>query len=435
MSDSAVMKTLASLAKQTSLTQDDTNNALMGLFPDLDFLDEGESTNVVIRRFTPWYMTNKVKSKNLTSVLKSLDLIYPKLYLNHNTLDNYFSTDIRKPIAKRFGNKSEEHKLSLELTALTWDQKGEVIKKAKEKVTEKNSYRTIFSGNRVLKLIKDNITSTDVLRKAVALLLASGARPNEMFGKGVFTPIEDHPHWIKQVYIAKRRGEEGEPVIKPIIYLTAKEFIEEVQIMREGLAKRYKHIIVEKTGQVSSSVSTAANDMAKVIFEHQEKMTLYKSKDLYGSLSYDIYGKVSGPLGDNHSLSMWLQKLFGHASSGTVNNYSGYAIEHDVIPNEVVLARQEVIEAQIDDLKERLEEKKIPEADPEPDDPIPVDGDIFKNPKLEAILVKLKVIYDSWKSQHPKSKLTLTIFEELTRGKAVRRIIRLAFNRFKEVKA
>jgi hypothetical protein len=430
MTDAKVIKLLSILAKYEELDHETVNEKIMELFPDLDFLDSGESTNVVIRRFTPWYMT-KIANKNLKAVLKSLDVIYPKLYKNMNTLDNYFSTDIRKPIAKRFGHKSPEHEMSLELTALSWEKKGEIIKKAKDKVQFKQNNRQTFDAKRIIQLIRDNITSDDVIRKSVALLLASGCRPIELYAKANFELVANETHWIKQDFIAKRRGEAGEPVIKPIVYLTSQQFIEEVEIMREGLKDRYKTIINPKNDQLSSSINSRANEIAKLMFENEEDLTLYSTKKLYGLSSYDIYGKVPNRFGNNVSYPTWLSQIYGHKGEGAVANYSHFELKHDEVSSDTILAKQEVIEAKMEELEARVNEKQIPEIEPEPDDPIPVDMDIFKNPKLKAILGKLLVIYEEWIEEHPNSKLTLTNFEGLCKGKAVRRIIRLAYNRFK----
>lgn len=430
MADKTFITLLTKLSKNKQLTMEITNFEIEQAFPKKEFLDSDEkNTNILIRKLIPYKLARLVHS-NLEVVFKLINKVYPKLYENQTTLDNLFSTDVRKVISKRFGVNSPEHRKSKKLVALTYEDKGQILKDAKEKVVKKQQNRTEYSTDQIIKIIQDNVISEDPFRKATALACAAGTRPIELFTKSDFKlatlepnnpSYKDRDHYVDQNGIAKKKGVET-TIIKPILYLTAQQFIDNLKEMRTAINARYPKILT-KNGQLNGSIGTQANKAAKTIFEHQGDFTFYTTRKLYGLLSYDLYGKKPNMYGANMSYASWLSKVLGHKEGDltTSLNYSHFSIEPDktVTPDEI-LAQQAVLQTKLEYLQERFDESPCVdelEADT-------LKNKVKNNPKMQEDFVKLKKYYKDFVSQTTYQP-TQTMLEQFVKGIIPRSVVRI----------
>jgi integrase len=281
----------------------------------------------------------EIKSDNLEEALKLLNTIYTQIFKNISTLDNYFTQDIRKVIHFRFpdidGIQSKEYIFSKTLARLDPKVKEDLFKSQKIKANSKAEDVEEIELRYVIDKIKKNIKSNDPIRRAFALLLASGCRPIELFHLSNFEVIDNH--WIKQDKVAKKRGIIVS-VEKPIIYLTSSQFIIEVEKMRNDAKKRFPSFIRSKEITVMrndekfckkdqlllDSIFIAGNLIAREVFDDEEGMTLYTTKSLYGAASYYIYGTSPNRLGNSLTQARWGELIYGHSS--LMHNYSHYRI-------------------------------------------------------------------------------------------------------------
>jgi hypothetical protein len=418
--DKVFLNVLKKLDKRKTLTIKDANK-------------EVESTEKKFRDLVKQKM-GEMKSTNLEEALKLLNTIYAKMFKNISTLDNYFTQDIRNIIHFRFphveGVQSKEYGLAKVLARLDPKVKGDLLKSQKTKANAKAENVVEIELNYVMDKIRDNITSDDPIRRAFALLLASGCRPIELFHLSKFEAIDEH--WIKQDKVAKKRGVIVS-VEKPIIYLTTTQFIAEVKKMRADAHKRFPSFVRTKETTVSrnnekvsktdelllDSIVNAGNIIARQVFNNEDGMTLYTTKALYGAASYDIYGMLPNRLGNNLTQARWGELIYGH--DGLMHNYSHFRIIHKNTSPTGLIAQIEVQQAKIDNIEDRIKQldiEEMPKPSPELKTTI--------TPKIKQQLDKIKAIYDK------NMNITQTKMETLAKDLAPRSTIRLFFKKLKE---
>lgn len=377
MADKPFLKLLAQLKREKQLNVEQANEMSQDSF-DLNFRELVKERMAV------------VKQANLKDIFKDINKVYHKLITNPSTLDNYFTADVRKPISVRFGIDSREHKLAKELVRLDYEVKGKLLKDAKTKVFQKNQNTIQTDSKFIIDLIRDNVHSEDSLRVAVALLIASGSRPIELFARSEYKKLDNG--WVTQSNIAKKKGE-SVSVKKPLIYLSADQFIEALTKLRESLKGRFKNIVSPKTGQLSSSINTAANNVAKKIFEGKQDFTLYTARKLYANLSYDLYGKNKKTIvGDSPNLQVWISSVLGHqeGSLSTSANYSHVSLAPDNTTPDELKRKQDLIETKIEELETRMDDASISQAPATPE-PLPnITVDMSKYGKYRS---KIKASY------------------------------------------
>lgn len=331
----ALLELVAS-ARKGRVSNEEINKTLTAHFPKLPF--GKESTQNYFRKFIPWILQTLPSESITEELLKGICEVYKSVYPNHSTLDSILTKDVRGVVAKRFGQGSEKHKMSKYLVKISFEEKAALIKASTEKVFLNNSNRMQFNKEEVLKVITDGLASEDPMKQAVALLTCSGSRPVELFEKATYTAAsEQGPHWITQDYIAKSKSLTS--VTKPIVHLTASEFIEKVKGVRTNLRAVYNSLIQED-GNVRSALTVRGGLCAKQMFSHKEDLTLYTTRKLYGALSYDIYSKDTELFGKDPGYNVWLNKVLGHGEGSieTSNNYSHISLITDSCQSEDPMA-------------------------------------------------------------------------------------------------
>jgi len=308
------------LVQTDQLTSETTNNLIGVNYPGYNF---GKS-KVLLRPLCKHEMES-INSSSLKNALSLMNLIFPKLYVNKLTLDNYYSS-IRRVIFNRWpndnqGKNSEEYISSKKLLALDWESKKSIIQEAKDKVNNKTENVQDIELSTITTLIKKLVSSDKPIKRAFALILASGCRPYELFYLSKFKDAGDN--WITQDKLAKKGGKTV-GVLKPLVELSPSRFIEEVDRLRADMESMYGSVIND-SGQLISKLSTEGNIIAKQELGDLSGATFYSAKSLYGIASYEIYGKVPNILGKKFSSGRWGQYVFGH--DNLLGNYSHWSIK------------------------------------------------------------------------------------------------------------
>lgn len=363
-------------------------------------------------KLVPYYL-GIIANNNLEKALNQLDIIYKKLYTNNKTLDSVFTKQIRNPISKRFGKKSEQHKLSLKLAKLSYKDKGIVLAEAKSNLLDKHSEITRYDTKEIISIINNGIESENVYEKAVALALCCGARPIELFNENVkFTIINEH--WVNQDFVAKKR-DKIVPVDKPIIGISSKKFIEQLDDMRWFIKSDVKKVI-NRDGTLNPKIEDAANKTTKKLFGYADGITFYSCRKIYGNLSFELYSKDS-KYGKDPSLNLWLSKVLGHGETdiNTANHYSTFkSTSTEVTP--VVISE---LQAKVAHLEKIIEGKSSIEVTK----PILVG---IKESKRNEQFTLVKQIYDSQTTKPNQTQL-----EVLMKDKVPRSVVRLWFSQNK----
>jgi len=129
--------------------------------------------------------------------------------------------------------------------------------------------------------------------------------------------------------------------------------------------------------------------------------------------------------GENPSYNIWLNNVLGHSKNNLNTAYSYSNIEllrQNLVPEELAV-HQTVIDAEIDDIKDRLDEMQVPQST---EKPILVD---FNNRQIKEKIDLVKEIYDKYLKDH-KKKPTQTELEKLAKNITTRENIRLFYKKF-----
>lgn len=402
MSDLEFIKMLTILSKRKTLTNKSVNTQIEKFFPDY-----ADNTALVkIRKLVPAQL-KLVDRNHLEEVLKMLDIIYALLYENHATLDHHLTTDIRRVIAKRFGESSAEHVLSKETAALSYKDKGRLIKKNADSRTEKHKEVLEFSGGDVFVQIEENIDEEDVARRAVALGLACGSREVELCAKSTYTVSDG---WIRQDFIAKSKSRTF--LEKPILFLTPERFIEEVEKLRVDLRKRYKGELLDDEGNLKSAIASLLNTRAKQIMGAAH--TFNSTRKEYSQLSHQLIGKFPNRYGEKVSDSFWRQQVLGHAENdlNTGQNYHTYVVQGGGGGSVNV----DILEAKVDKLEDKIEECCDGKAE---EKTLPK-----QVPKTQRQYEYLEKVLSEYEEKN-KKRMTQNELEKVTHGTIPRSVVRI----------
>ena len=357
-----------------------------------------------------------INASDLKTVLKLLDTIYKKLFIVMGTLDTYFSKDIRKPIAVRFGTKSPEHNMALNFARLSKADKDGLIRDRHNSLRERHAEVTRFDQKEAFEIISREIDNLDdPFRLAVALALASGCRPFELFNKRVnFEPVPNLPNWVTQDFLAKKRGEIV-AAQKPIVGMSAAKFIERIGDMRHQVGAEHRRLISnDKNGQevLLKTVEGKANEVTKELFGHQNNITLYSCRKMYAQLSYSLYAKNS-IYGQDPSLEQWISKVLGHnpadiTTSISYNHFKATEKEASSVQVEELAAKVEVLQSKVAELETGKKEQPK----------------FSVGTKMDVNFEKIKKVYED--NNMPKQ----TALEELLKDQVPRSAVRLWYQKF-----
>ncbi len=411
MADKVFITLLKRLATQKKLIDEkELNEEILTLFPDKTFLAKQKKAKNYFKKLV-FYQMGVINKTNLEEVLKLLDTIYKKIYTESSTLDSAFSQDIRKPIVLKYGRNSEEHKMAKKLAKLSYKVKGELINHRKTRLKEEHLEIHRFDPLKIQTIIKDSMVSDDGTIKAVGLSLASGCRPIELFEKANFFESEKVKGWIFQDWLAKKRENGDITVDKPIIGMTPEEFINQVGDMRHDLGARFKKLST-RNNELTKAASTTMNQVTKMLFDFEDGITFYSCRKIYGQLSYELFGKNS-IYGKDPSIQSWLADVLGHADGDiiTATHYNNFKLED----REVKYVDITALQAEVNDLKNRLDNNGVPKIESVKIDP--------KNAKMIARFEIIKNAYEN--ESKDNKKINQTQMEKLLAGQVPRAVIRL----------
>lgn len=251
--------------------------------------------------------------------LKLVNILYRKIYKNHMTLKKKFS-NIRTTISKKYGKYDDNknilprYQLSLNLIHIPKSANKELISNYKTNLKIRNETRKVYNKDDILNTIMDNYDSNDIYNVAVALLLASGLRPIELFDRVEVEQIEGKSSYVKFCNLAKKRGDLV-CNIRPLIHLNSKVFIKLLKKVRNSL----KIKIIRDSGELNKSIANSLSRRVKRIFNKEFQVRTLRP--IYGNMAYEIYADKQ-----KTNLNVYLQEILGHSDENMTSSFAYSAV-------------------------------------------------------------------------------------------------------------
>ena len=266
----------------------------------------------------------KLPVKTSLSLLPRMFKILDILYENRGTLSGILSA-IRKKI-KETQPESVYKKSKLD----TYFNMSETDRNSRrsnyqETVIAKNSDLIQLNLPYLLKKIDELSKSKNVYAGGVLLMLCYGGRPMDLF-KNTIEPIADKPNYVKISNLAKALKNNSKFVIRPIIGLTAEDFINRLKKFRDYFSDK---IIYADEGRLSTHITNELSKATKKAFPELANGSQSSSmlRKYYCVLAFELFADKK-----KENFNLFIQKILGHESSDTSFSYSTINLTNEPEP-------------------------------------------------------------------------------------------------------
>ena len=235
---------------------------------------------------------------------------------------------------------------------LTKKERIKIVEKYKSGIKQKNENKIQIDVEALLQTMNDLILSKNRYDKLLALMLATGARPIEIFAKNEFSLVEQKSSWLRVDGLAKKREGQVDWTTRPVVNFTPQLVIDQVASIRRSFGKV---IIIDKTGQLAKDKNTTLNLRALLAFpwlkNHSQRSSMLRK--LYASLSFKIF---ADPKYTN--FNTWISNVLGHGDMLTSFSYSYINVDdpEDIKQSEMKVQVQE-LRAMLQGLQVKVAEK------------------------------------------------------------------------------
>jgi hypothetical protein len=387
MSSSKEWKTYQEYIKKLqSKTPAEIDAVIDEYFPDVESSSVPQRFHLTVMEM----MRARVSDAEGLEVLPKLYTIYTLLYPNLKTRRQKLS-EIRKKFILKFQSK-KLYQESQKDTYFNIDmgERIELTEAYKTEITEKNKDKFQIDLQDVLSKMQQLILSKNVYERGLCLLLAGGQRPIEMFYRNEVVPVKDaaeRPNWVIVKNLAKKRQDEPQETTRPIVMLSAKQFIEELDRFRRHFKGKSVKVVDEKTGadKLAADKSSTMNKVALKWFPflkdlHQQSSLMRK---MHIDMSFQMYADTK-----KTNYNSWVSEKLGHNGLLTSFSYSWVAVrDKEQLKETQMNDKITMLEKKID-LLVAMTEKKTTEEAPyvvQPHTPKPRESDAEKFERLEKI--------------------------------------------------
>lgn len=257
-------------------------------------------------------------------LLRALYKTLSALFTNANTKSRRLS-QIRKVIREK-----QDREL---YTMSTYDTYFNQAKEIRDKmrtdyanaIKAKNRNKIQIDEGFVYEKLRSLIESPDVYNRAIAMMMAIGARPFELFVVNEYSLSKTHPGWLHVAKLAKQHDTQKERGDKdytdrPTIILTPQFVIDQAKNIRKAVLDE-QHRLTEEDGQLSQNISKNVNRRVKKEFpflakEDVRNLSSFMRK-IYADLSYKLYADK-----DRVNYNSWISDVLGHGAKSELTSFS-----------------------------------------------------------------------------------------------------------------
>lgn len=307
---------------------------------------------------------------------QALDPIIKALYPNENTSEGVF-VQFRKPIRKRYGDKSQIYIKSTHLLGVSRERALERREENQNRVAAKGMQRKnlpTYYDDEIYSVIDKCINSSNPHDRIIAVMLCTGSRYIEVLKVSTYTTNGNQSDYIKIKGIAKDRsgaGYENKIVIRPLIHINSNQVIEAVEYIRSTL--KIKEFITELKNEnpkidneqinykITGKYNSSTNKRLKVYFK-QPGTTTHRMRYIASRLAYLLFGESAVE-------NTWIQAYLGHQSGEVSRTYQNINVRLRANDSKVdadeVLPKISKLDYQVEQNKKERQklEKKIQDVE------------------------------------------------------------------------
>jgi hypothetical protein len=257
----------------------------------------------------------KTSEKEGLKVLQAIYPIYELLYPNLKSRKARLS-QIRKIIKKHQPPELYRKSKLDKYFNLNQEQRVGIIEKYKAEVSAKNKDKLQIDINMILEKMRELILSKNVYDKALALLLAYGGRPIELFIRNKFELVKGKPSWIKVLELAKKREFQKTWTTRPVVLFTPKQLISEITKLRNHFKGK---ILEDGDGQLSKDKSQTLNKRALMHFPFLKDVSQRSSlmRKIYADMAFSLFADRN-----KENQNSFIGGILGHEGIQTSFSYS-----------------------------------------------------------------------------------------------------------------
>ncbi len=322
-------------------------------------------------------------------ILYSLSTNHSTIRRNCTRINNAIKDTLSKTELKKLDKKTH-------LVFLKWDDAVELNRVQAEKAEKSNLNVITIPSIKVVQFADQLKKSSDWRHKMILIAMAIGSRLIEILDKRVsqYKVYPKRKGFIEMVGVAKGKEEDLEidmktKPLKPVLFdIEPKDMVQMIKDVRSKLTSADKKKTREKLSNTyGKGLNKELRRLTENMFEFPKNRPIHfhDLRRVYANYAYDVIGR----LGSSSYLG-FIKQVLGHATSGSVKNYSSLKIEHltseeDKKAIEKVLRKADELE--VVDEKQQVEIKALQNRE-HPDDMSGDDNDEEKDPLLDLRTVE-----------------------------------------------
>lgn len=279
-----------------------------------------QTTGAIVKELLPQQLT-QIK-KNYKKFTQLIDLL--NYYVN-NTVPKIntkvmLQSWVRKLVKEKYGEDSKQYRYLKAGFSMTTTEKKNREGDAQATVVEKNENQTEISAEHI-KQFNESLLSPKwkIIPAIIMAQLASGCRLIEILSSDFTFEESKKEGYIIQNDVAKNRTDTERQVEKPVLFLSAKNFIRLMKIIRDKMTRKEGDDNIILSNRYGKRVNAKIKKLAQ-----EAKLTGITSshdmRKIYANLSYDQYAPK------NCSLQGWVSCVLGHGDTTSAIHYSTFKI-------------------------------------------------------------------------------------------------------------
>ena len=255
------------------------------------------------------------KKHSEKTLLEMLQLAFPLLnayYTVRSTLSVKLS-EIRKIIKANHPEAVYKKSTHDEYFNLPEEERNTLKTNYSNKVMARNTDLIQIDPTKSLSKLQDLVNSDKPYEIGILLMGVSGSRPVDLF-KNIIEKVD--ANHIKFSNLSKKRGNIKFNVVRPLLILTADEFITKLENFKEYFTGK---IVFEEEGRLTPSIITGLGKVVKKRFPELmiDGQTGSMMRKLYAVLSYEFLADKK-----KTNFNVWIKQVLGHDDLNTSFSYS-----------------------------------------------------------------------------------------------------------------